>query len=74
MASICVLTSVSTRLLGQLNLMATQMGLDRLNELWNKPKVMNLKERLLRRTELDKDWGEVREGGGRVVRMHYTHL
>lgn len=35
---------------------------------------MNLKERLLRRTELDKDRGEVREVGGRVVRMHYTHL
>lgn len=30
---------------------------------------MNLKERLLGRRELDKDRGEVSEGGGRVVRM-----
>lgn len=54
--------------------MVTQMGLDRLNELWNKPKVMNLKERLLGRRELYKDRCEVREGRGRVVRMYYAHL
>lgn len=34
---------------------------------------MNLKERLLWRRELDKDRGEVSEGGGRVVRM-YMHI
>lgn len=49
------------------------MGLVRLNGLQNNPKDMNLGD-LVGRRELAEDGSEVKEGTGRLVGMHYTHL